>query len=217
VSASLIERNYSGVTGGITYDTETNLEWLDLSFTNSMDLGEYQNYLSILDAGWKFANSAMVSNLLTNFDFTFNPDSEGFDIYSRAIDVGEIYTYNDPNDIFFQHVDEMTMLGKLTWDGGKWTGVKGFTSEHSGKYYKQYMAYYSTNGNTGVVSEGKFYREPKASDNESFFTYRESMFVERAPVNVPAENALAVELPEPATLGLFSFLLCFMGVRKYKK
>ena len=43
-SASLIERDYLGVTGGVTYDTESQLEWLDLSFTRTMDFNEYQDY-----------------------------------------------------------------------------------------------------------------------------------------------------------------------------
>ncbi|ASP46490.1 PEP-CTERM sorting domain-containing protein [Cognaticolwellia beringensis] len=215
VSATLIERDYEGVSGGITYDSKTNIEWLDLSFTRSMNLVQYQHYLANLNANWLFADGEMVSDLLTNFEFYFNPDSAGNDIYGRAINVKENYTYNNPKDIYFKHVDEMKVLGEFTTEGGKWTGVKGFTSDYSGNYYKQYMAYYSSNKNTGVVSAGKFYRAPKARSDESFFTYRVSTFEEPA-VKATVAVQSAVQLPEPSTLGLFSLILCFMGLRKYK-
>lgn len=213
-SASLIERDYLGVSGGITYDSESELEWLDLTFTRNLDLTEYLNYLNDLDAEWKFASSALVSQLLTNFNFTF--DQSDNNIYGNAIAYNGFYTHSKPSPSFFDHIEELTMLGESMDSASKFYGIKGFTSDMQGSYYEQYMAYYTTSKKTGVVSAGDFIRTPSKNLFNSFFTYRESSALQAANVNGPTLTSPAIAVPEPATLALFSMFLCLMGLRKIK-
>ncbi|ARD43722.1 hypothetical protein [Colwellia sp. PAMC 21821] len=211
-SATLIERDYLGVSGGITYDDETNFEWLDLTFTRSLNLAEYQDYLSVLDAGWIFASSQLVSELLTNFDFIF--DKSETNIYGSVIDYNELYLHNKPNKIFIEHVNQMTILGELEYP--EYHGIKGFTRDMRGDYFEQYMAYYKLNGNTGVVSAGDFIRNPSGKIFESFFTYREAVAFQPASTTLQATTLSAITVTEPVTIGLFSMFLCLLGIRKFK-
>ncbi|MBA6389578.1 PEP-CTERM sorting domain-containing protein [Colwellia sp. BRX10-3] len=213
-SASLIERNYLGIAGGITYDSETNFEWLDLTFTRELELAEYQDYLANLDAGWTFASSKLVSVLLTNFDFSF--DKSDTNSYGTVTDYSEFYTHRKPSTDFTQHVNQMTILGESQDSESKYFGIKGFTSDMRGDFYEQYMAYYTTNGNTGIVSAGDYIRTPKKDMFESFFTYREAVAFQPTAITSQAVTITAIPVPEPTTLGLFSLFLCFMGFRKYK-
>lgn len=214
VSATLIERDYLGVTGGITYDTETELEWLDLTFTRKLGLAGYQEYLNELDAGWTFASSALVRQLLTNFNFTF--DQTANNIYGNVIEYPLFYTHNRPSQSFFDHVAELTILGESKDKDNKFFGVKGFTSDMSRSLYEQYMVYYTTSKNTGIASAGNFVRTPSETMFDSFFTYRESGPLQTANVIGPVLFAPAIAVPAPATLGLFSMFLCLMGLRKIK-
>lgn len=212
-AASLIERDYLGVTGGITYDTETELEWLDLTFTDGLGLVGYHDYLNELDAGWRFASSVLVSQLFTNFNFTFDQSIDN--IYGSIVDKSDHYTINNPSLTFFEHVKELGTLGHTT-SNNKFHGVKGFTSDIRGSLNEQYMVYYTTSRNTGVASAGDFIRTPKEDLFDSFFTYRVNTNFQQANVNAPVLSAPAIAVPEPATLGLFSLFLCLMGFRKIK-
>tara|TARA_R110001583_G_scaffold64188_1_gene186774 strand:+ start:275 stop:994 length:720 start_codon:yes stop_codon:yes gene_type:complete len=214
-SASLIERDYLGVTDGITYDTETELEWLDLTFTSELGLAGYQEYLNELDAGWTFASSALVRQLLTNFNFTF--DQTANNIYGNVIEYRRFYTHSRPSQSFFDHVEELTILGESKDKDNKFFGVKGFTSDmDDDDLYEQYMVYYTTSKNTGVASAGNFVRTPSKAIFDSFFTYRESGPLQTANLIGPVLFAPAIAVPAPATLGLFSMFLCLMGLRKIK-
>lgn len=70
--AALVERDlYAPGDGLITYDTETNLEWLDLSQTVGMSYGEIQNRTGAL-AGWSWANASTLETLRINAGINFN-------------------------------------------------------------------------------------------------------------------------------------------------
>lgn len=199
VFASLIERDYSGVIGGITYDSESNYEWLDLSFTRSMSLSEYQDYLAVLDDSWMFASSDKVSDLFSHFDLTGEINVD----YGIANPGSGYAYYSSPETVFIDLVNDLTMLGESMSLGSNFYGVKGFTSDQVGANYEQYMAYYSKSQTIGVVSLGDYIRTPSGKSIQSFFTYREAL-----PVVAP------VDLPEPATLGMLALMLCFFSLRK---
>lgn len=210
-SASLIERDYLGVTGGVTYDTESQLEWLDLSFTRTMDFNEYQDYLLSLNDEWNFASSDLVANLFSNFDLN---DEVNDDFGTAKVGNGYHY-YSSPESAFINVVNSLVILGESMSEGSNFFGVKGFTSDNVGNGYEQYMAYYSNSQSIGVVALADYVRAPTGKGIQSFFTYRQSNAMAVSNVNGPSLPATAV--PEPATLGLFAMLLSFMVFRRIKR
>lgn len=70
--AALVERDlYAPGDGLITYDTETNLEWLDLSQTAGMSYNDVKNRTGAL-AGWNWANAGTLETLRINAGINFN-------------------------------------------------------------------------------------------------------------------------------------------------
>lgn len=200
--ASLIERDYAGITNGITFDSETNYEWLDLSFTRTMNLTEYQNYLLELDDGWKFASSDMVSVLLTNFGL-ISVDNSAY----GTVASGSGYSYySSPELAYIELVDDLAILGESMSMGSNFYGIKGFTSDQLGATYEQYMAYYSKSKSIGIVSLGDYIRIPSGKSIQSFFTYREAQV-----------QPQAVDLPEPSTISIFILMACILGLTKRRR
>lgn len=207
VSASLIERDYSGVTGGITYDSEANVEWLDLSFTRTMNLFEYKNYLVTLDDGWKFASSDLVANLFSNFALTPEPNED-----YGVIKAGSGYSfYSPPKSLFIELVNDLTILGETMSSASALYGIKGFTSDSIGAAHEQYMAYYNGAETLALLALGDYHRVPTGKQIQSFFTYRTAVSGGSS-----ASIMSVVNVPEPTTISLFTLFLCFMAYRKYE-
>lgn len=212
-SSTLIERDYlSENDGGITYDSESGYEWLDLSFTRSMcltasagnDCHNYNEYLSNLDDGWIFASSQLVSDLLINFSFT----SGKSDIYGEVKSGSGYYYYNDPKPTFIDHVNELTILGETMSQGSSLYGIKGFTSDNVNGAHEQFMAYYNNSQSLGIVAFADYHRVPQGKPIQSFFTYRKA----RAEVRFEP----VIQVPEPATLGIFTLMLFIILLRRYQ-
>ena len=194
-SAALIESDYLGVQGGITYDSSTNYEWLDLSFTSSMTLAEYQNYLTSLDDNWLFASSALVSNLFAEFGVTAADDP----LYGTATSAGALHLYQPPTQGFLDQVQDISILGEYLSDVSQFFGIKGFTSDIvANVYYEQFMMYHSKSLSVGVISLGDYIHKADGGDLYSFFTYREKS-------NDP------VVVSEPSILILFVLSIFFIA------
>ena len=210
-SASLIERDYLGVTGGVTYDTESQLEWLDLSFTRTMDFTEYQDYLLSLNDEWNFASSDLVANLFSNFDLN---DEVNDDFGTAKTDIGYHY-YSSPESAFINVVNSLVILGESMSEGSNFFGVKGFTSDNVGNGYEQYMAYHNGAKDLGILAFGDYHRVPTGKDILSFFTYR----IARPEVNFASLNISvpSTQVSEPTTLAIFTLMLSLFAFRRYQK
>ncbi len=224
VSASLIERDYLQLhDGGITYDNESGYEWLDLSYTRSMNLNQYQDYLSSSSDGWMFASSRMVDNLFTQFNLTqkindrsgiheVSEDNSSFGTYHSASG----YSYYKPAEkAFIDLVSALTILGESMSEGSALFGIKGFTSDNINGAYEQYMAYHNGAKDLGILAFGDYHRVPTGKDIQSFFTYR----IARPEVNFASLNISvpSTQVSEPTTLAIFTLMLSLFAFRRYQK
>jgi len=202
VHAGLISKDYKGVTGGVTFDDSTNIEWLDLSFTQSMTLIEYQQFLADNSDGWQWASSAQVSNLYSEFGITSSNNTA----WGVARDRGPFYTYSSPTAAFKQTVEDLSMLGETLSLSTSFYGVRGFTSNVHASGNEQFLMYY--NNSIGVVATGQFIERPRGLDYHAFYTFREA-----SPKRMIRD---VTTVSEPGTfLLIFSAIaICFIQARK---
>lgn len=217
-SATLIERDYlEWGDGGITYDDSSDREWLDLTFTRTMDFGEYQQFLATAnDDGWAFATSSMVGNLFSQFSFSSVHNQD----YGNATSYQDYYYYSPRSQGFSDLVDNLTILGETMSigtksDNVKFYGVRGYVDTGIVGDPSQYMAY--RNEKIGVVSLGTFKGNAIGSRYESFFTYRDArdeVVFEQPTFSITNQQPIGVS--EPATLGLFTLMLSILAFRRYR-
>ena len=217
-SATLIERDYlEWGDGGITYDDSSGREWLDLTFTRTLDFGEYQQFLATANNdGWTFATSLMVGNLFSQFGFSSVHNQD----YGNAKSYQDYYYYSPRSQGFSDLVDNLTILGETMSigtksDNVKFYGVRGYVDTGIVGDPSQYMAY--LNEKIGVVSLGTFKGNTIGSRYESFFTYRDARdeIVFEQP-SLPITNQQPIDVSEPTTLGLFTLMLSILAFRRYR-
>lgn len=226
VSATLIERDYlEWGDGGITFDEDSDYEWLDLSHTRAMSFNEYNEFIERSGEGWMFANSELVSNLLAQYTLT----SEVNDAYGKVTHVYNYgyHYYNKPlEQAFIDIVDDLIILGETMSTGSqndtvKFYGIRGYVENDQQTATHQYAAYYNEKKTTGVVSLGSFVGQPVGSRFESYFTYREArpeviFDPDSQMLRTSSASFAPVQVSEPPALGLFALILSMLFLRRHQ-
>lgn len=217
-SATLIERDYlEWGDAGITYDDSSGREWLDLTFTRTMDFAEYQRFLTTANNdGWAFATSSMVGDLFSQFSFSSVHNQD----YGTATSYQDYYYYSPRKQGFSDLVDSLTILGETMslgtkFDSVQFYGVRGYVDTGIVGEPSQYMAY--KNEKIGVVSLGSFKGNAIGNRYESFFTYRDARaetIFEQPTFSII--NQQPIQVSEPTTFGLFTLMLSFLAFRRYR-
>jgi hypothetical protein len=228
-SAGLISRDYlEWGDGGITYDDVSGYEWLDLTYTRTLNFEKYQEVLARSTEGWMFADTQDVVDLFAQFTLTdevnedygtatpvhIDPDSEAAYL--------AYYYYSPQTSAFNELVEDLTILGETLSigtqnDDVKFYGVRGYVYTGSEAKTSQFMAY--RNERVGVASLGDFRGKPIGNRYESFFTYRlaqaEKRFDELG-VRTINDDFQAIPVSEPATFGMFAMMLSILVFRRYQ-
>lgn len=206
VYAGLISRDYNGVVGGVTFDNTTNIEWLDLTFTQSMTLSEYQNFIDNNDDGWKLANFAQVSNLFSELGVVSEINSS----WGTANDYGAFHLYQSLTDSFKDTVSSMTILGEVMSSSERFYGLRGFYGDTLASAMYQFAMYHTAS--VGVVSTGNFLSLTNGRESTAFFTYREAM---QTPVKM--SPIVSTKVPESQTLALLILSILGLGLVRSSK
>lgn len=204
-TAGLVVKDYNGVSGGITFDSDTNIEWLDLSFTESMSVTEYQDFLNTNGEGWQFATKTLVGDLFSKFGATSANNTN----WGNGADYGMFHVYAPASSEFMRVTDSLSILGEVMSASTAFSGVRGFAGDILAASMNQFAMYY--NRFAGVASMGDFIEFADGRDSTAFFTYRSVPNVQ--PIMMNPKSPLAV--PEPATWSMFLLVaFSFLMIRK---
>jgi len=206
VNAGLISKDYDGVVGGITFDSSSNIEWLDLNFTQSMTVLEYQEFLASSTDGWQMANFSLVSDLFSTFGVISDVNSD----WGNVSDYGTFQLYRNVSDSFKDIVSSLGMLGEVMSSSSQFIGIRGFYGDTFENALSQFAMYHSNT--VGVISTGKLLSLANGKESTAFFTYREAKQV--APMNVSPRNTKVSE-PNPIYLLLLALSALIITRKSY--
>lgn len=129
-----------------TLDTDSGLEWLDVSITDNMSINQVESLLSTTFAGWRLPSYAEVQQLFRNafkttIDRNWDVTIDGPDYETFLYNFG--FTYSN----YVSYGTYLSEDGNTVYAGG--TGGSAY-----GKIYTNYT--YGNDANTAVIYAGVF-------------------------------------------------------------
>jgi len=196
-NAGLIEVDYEGIAGAdtaITFDTNTGLEWLDLTETNGIS---YSNMLTLLGSGqqyegWRYANYGEVAAI---FDY--------FSLRSYA-NGGHALVQGSTEDIAIESFTQL--FGDTVGEYGNYYGVLGILVDDLATPVARRGVYIS-----GGINGTYTYNQTSINACCSHLATDIRMYFGSYLVRD------AQSVPEPSTLAIFALGVIGLASRRFKK
>lgn len=204
-----------------TLDTESGLEWLDLTQTDGKSINQVKDLLSTSLSGWRFPTVSEVDRMMRNFVGT----AMNFDNATN----GSIYVHGPGNPIRGAF---STLFGSSHSDNrgtsfayfsfGLYTGTDGtirqagveFSGYDTGRnnyFYNNYLSKYSKSASTASIYQGVWL----VSDGGVTLSSKNDPTLNQNNPNAPV-NQVPADVPVHAGFGLIGLLLMALGLRRRK-
>jgi hypothetical protein len=211
VQAALVESDWKSTGDALaTLDTETGIEWLDLTQTDDISIAQAKGMLSNSFLGWRLPTLPEVTAMMES---AFSSE------VSRVNTGGNFSSYADTTN---NEADLFRSLFGVTRTGGSYQFTAGIVENDPGKSTKvlQSGVRARTSDNYLIISSKSNYTDNLNSSSSSFGVYLVSdggttLSSQQDPsINSNNANAPAADVSAPALLGLMSLGLFGFAARR---